>query len=285
MLRRAARTHPAKGRRGWPTPSMVVAGVALFLALGGSAVAATLINTRDIATGAVTSDKIRNGAIKLNDLHARTRTSLHGATGADGSAGSAGSAGSPGAKGSDGASGASGASGANGANGPNGVAGANGASGANGPNGPNGLDGTDGIDGTNGSNGAAGANGTNGTAGTNGTDGVIAPLSAIQGPTALPTATPPTVVVQLTVPSGDYVVLAKTQMTHSGAGDRVDCVLKAGTTAIDQVSMATLPALAAIPMSLQAVAAPGTTQLSVECDVTTANGSASSSSLIAIPIG
>ena len=90
--------------------------------------------------------------------------------------------------------------------------------------------------------------------------------------------------VSLTVPAGNYVVLAKTQLTHSGAGDTVDCVLKAGATAIDQVAMKTLPALAAIPVSLQAVTTTSPTQLSVECDVTTANGSASSSSLIAIPV-
>ena len=48
--------------------------------------------------------------------------------------------------------------------------------------------------------------------------------------------------------------------------------------------MKTLPALAAIPVSLQAVTTTSPTQLSVECDVTTANGSASFSSLIAIPV-
>ena len=90
--------------------------------------------------------------------------------------------------------------------------------------------------------------------------------------------------VSLTVPAGNYVVLAKTQLTHSGAGDTVDCVLRAGATSIDQVSMKTLPALAAIPVSLQAVTTTSPTQLSVECDVTTANGSASFSSLIAIPV-
>ena len=49
--------------------------------------------------------------------------------------------------------------------------------------------------------------------------------------------------------------------------------------------MKTLPALAAIPASLQAVttttASP--TQLSVQCSVAVANGSANFSSLIAIP--
>lgn len=243
MLNRAAESLRAITGRRWPTPSLVVAGVALFVALGGSAVAATLIKTKDIANSAVTSGKIRNGTITLTDINARTRASLKGAKGESGSAGSAGAPGSQGAKGSDGAGGARGA---------------------------------DGADGTNGANGAPG---------TDGSDGIIAPLSATQGATPLLTATPPTAVVELTVPSGNYVVLAKTQVTHTGAGDTVECVLKAGSTPIDRVSMKTLPALAAIPMSMQAVTTSAATQLSVECDVTTAGGQASSSSLIAIPIG
>jgi hypothetical protein len=88
------------------------------------------------------------------------------------------------------------------------------------------------------------------------------------------------------VPAGKYVVLAKTQLTHTGAGDSINCTLKAGGTTIDQVAMKTLPALAAIPVSLQAVTiTTSTSQLSVECAVAVANGTASSSSLIAIPTG
>jgi hypothetical protein len=132
-----------------------------------------------------------------------------------------------------------------------------------------------------------GTNGTNGTNGTDGIDGTIAPLWTTNGLTALPTATPPTVVVSLPVPAGHYVVLAKTQLSHTGAGDSIDCVLKAGNATIDQVSMKTLPALAAIPVSLQAVTTATTspTQLSLECDVQVANGSANFSSMIAIPTG
>jgi hypothetical protein len=90
----------------------------------------------------------------------------------------------------------------------------------------------------------------------------------------------------MAVPAGNYVVLAKTQLSHTGAGDTIDCVLKAGSTSIDQVSMKTLPALAAIPVSLQAVTTTTSpSQLSLECDVLTANGSANFSSLIAIPTG
>lgn len=87
------------------------------------------------------------------------------------------------------------------------------------------------------------------------------------------------------VPAGNYVVLAKTQLSHTGAGDRVECLLKSGGATLDQIAMKTLPALAAIPASLQAVATMVTapTQLSVQCTVAVANGEANFSSLIAIP--
>jgi hypothetical protein len=284
MRNRAARDPRNCKRRQWMTPSMVLAWAALFIALGGSAFAATnLINTKDIAPGAVTSEKIKNGGIALKDLNASTKSSLQGGKGETGSTGNVGASGSTGNVGSSGSPGNAGASGSSGSNGANGAAGSNG---ANGPNGANGSDGTNGPNGANGSDGTNGANGTDGTDGTDGIDGTVAPLSAEGGVTALLTASPPTVVVELTVPAGNYVVLAKTQLSHTGAGDSVDCVLKAGNTTIDQGSMKTLPALAAIPVSLQAVTTVASpTQLSVECDVFTAGGSANFSSLIAIPTG
>jgi hypothetical protein len=234
-----SRTAKRSGNRRCSTPSIFIAGAALFIALGGSAIAAnSLIHAGDIAPGAVTSQAIRNGVVRPEDLSTKTRALLQAAEGVVGERGDTGSTGVPGTNG------------------------------ANGPNGPN------------------GANGIDGTNGTDGIDGTIAPLSATAGLTALPTASPPTTVVALAVPAGNYVVLAKTQLSHTGAGDTVDCVLKAGAASIDRVSMKTLPALAAIPVSLQAVTVTTSpSQLSVECDVLTANGSADFSSLIAIPTG
>jgi hypothetical protein len=248
MRSRTAKHPKNRALRRWLTPSTFIAGAALFIALGGSAIAAnSLIHAGDIAPGAVTSQAIRNGGVRPEDLSTKTRALLQAAEGVAGERGDTGSTGAPGT---------------NGANGPNGP---------NGANGIDGADGTDGIDGTN---------------GTDGIDGTIAPLSATAGLTALPTASPPTTVVALAVPAGNYVVLAKTQLSHTGAGDTVDCVLKAGAASIDRVSMKTLPALAAIPVSLQAVTVTTSpSQLSVECDVLTANGSADFSSLIAIPTG
>ena len=266
-MRRAKRKLGDQQRRRWPTPSIVLAVAALFVVLGGSAVAANgLIHARDIARGAVTSRAIQKGAVQPRNLSSATRELLVGG---------------PGAKGDSGPSGASGSNGANGANGPNGANGADGTNGANGANGANGPNGANGANGVDGSNGIDGSNGVNGT---NGTNGTIAPLSAKQGATALPTGAAATTVVELAVPAGSYVVLAKTQLSHTGAGDTVECFLKAGTTTLDQIAMKTLPALAAIPASLQAVATTASpTQLSVQCNVAVANGAADFSSLIAIP--
>lgn len=244
MLNRAE--DPGPRRRYWPTPSMLVAGAALFVALSGSAVAANqLIRAKDIAPNAVTSAKIRDGSVALADLQARTRASLRAQTGP------------------------SGTNGATGAAGTNGLSGTNGANGANGPNGANGATGLDGTNGANGSDGAA---------------GVLGPLSNTGALTVLPTAAPATTVVSLTVPAGNYVVFAKSQLSHSGAGDTVTCLLKAGTTTVDQASMKTLPALAAIPMALQAATTTSPTQLSLQCSVAVADGTANFSSLIALPV-
>lgn len=274
MTKRPTRSPGNRERRWWPTPSIALAGAALFLALGGSAVAANaLIQAGDIAPGAVTSKAIRNGTVGPEDLSRSLRTSLEGGPGASGARGDTGPGGGPGSNG------------ANGPNGGNGAEGGKGSNGANGPNGANGSDGTDGIDGVKGSDGTDGAKGTNGTNGTNGANGTIAPLFAKQGLTALPTASPPIPVVELTVPAGNYVVLAGTELSQTGAGDSVECLLKAGATTLDQVAMKTLPALAAVPASLQAVTTITTspTQLSVQCSVSVANGSANFNSLIAIP--
>jgi hypothetical protein len=242
-----------RGRRRCSS-STAIAGLVLFIVLGGTAVAARgLIRAGDIATGAITSRQIKDGSVIPADINARTMDLMQipGATGATGETGSMGGTGSTGAPG---------------ANGLNGLSGGNG---ANGPGGLNGTNGTDGV---------AGVNGTDGT------DGTIAPLSAVGGPTPLPTGSPPVVVVSRTVPAGNYVVLAKTQLSHTGAGDSIHCNLKSGAVIVDQVDVKTLPALAAVPVSLQAVATTSSPSvLSLECKVLVADGAANFSSLIAVP--
>jgi hypothetical protein len=266
MFKREAK-RPGNGQsRWWSTPSILLAGTALFIALGGSAVAATgLIHAWEIAPGAVTNKAIRDGAVEPRDLSASTRALLAGREGPSGATGDNGSLGTVG---------------------PPGAPGAPGAAGSNGANGPDGANGTNGTNGTNGEKGANGTDGTNGTNGTNGINGTITPLSARQGTTALPTGAASTTVVELAVPAGSYVVFAESEISQTGAGDTVECLLKSGAAILDQAAMKTMPALAAIPASLQGViTVTAPTQLSVQCSVAVANGSANFNSLIAIPTG
>lgn len=248
-------------------PLPVLAAVFLVLAVSSGAFAAKgLLTGADIQKGSLTGSNIKAGSLGTDLFTGSAKNALRGVAGPRGTEGVAGNVGG------------NGAVGANGTNGTDGV------NGTKGNNGTNGIDGTNGRNGVDGTNGLAGINGVNGTNGSNGSNGTVAPLSATAGLTALPTASPPTVVVFLDVPAGNYAILAKTQLSQTGAGDSINCSLKAGTATIDQIAMKTLPALAAMPVSLQAVTTvTSSSRLSVECAVLVANGTASFSSIIAIP--
>ena len=242
----------------------LLAALFLVLAISSGAFAAeALLTGAHIQNGSLTGVDIKKQSLGADLLTTAAKKSLRGPRGSEGAQGPAGAAGPAGLVGS----------GAAGANGTNGLAGTSGTVGANGAPGMNGIAGT---------NGVAGTPGTNGT---NGTNGTVTPLSATAGTTVLPPTGPPIVVITLAVPTaGKYVVLAKTQLYQSGAGDAIDCVLKANSISIDQVAMKTLPALAEVPVSLQAVTTvTANSQFSVECDMRTADGTASFNSLIAIP--
>src|SRR3954447_25854069 len=91
-----------------PSGSMLVALVALVMATTGSAVAASLI----------TSKQIKDGTITAKDINKKALKSLKGKTGKSGATGAAGSQGPVGPKGSDGAAGAKGDKGDKGDAGP-----------------------------------------------------------------------------------------------------------------------------------------------------------------------
>lgn len=101
-----------------PSPALVVGLVALFVAMSGSAVAATtlLVHTGNIANGAVTGKKIANGAVGINKLARPVRTALAKAgepkgtvSGPQGPAGSQGPQGAMGPQGPKGPTGFEGA--------------------------------------------------------------------------------------------------------------------------------------------------------------------------------
>ena len=95
-----------------PSPAMVVAVIALIAAMGGSAVAASLI----------TSKQIKNGTIQTADISKKAKRALKGNRGPAGPAGPVGPAGPAGAQGAKGETGAQGLQGDKGNTGDAGTA-------------------------------------------------------------------------------------------------------------------------------------------------------------------
>jgi hypothetical protein len=86
-----------------PSPALVVALIALFVALGGTTYAATSLPENSVGTA-----QIKNGAVTKEKIAKNTRASLRGSRGARGATGQ------PGANGIDGRNGSNGTNGANG---------------------------------------------------------------------------------------------------------------------------------------------------------------------------
>jgi len=87
-----------------PRHSTVVAYLALFVALSGSAYAAVKIGSKQIKDNSVRSRDIKNKTIAVKDISNPARKSLRGQKGPPGAAGSQGAAGAPGDQGPAGAS-------------------------------------------------------------------------------------------------------------------------------------------------------------------------------------
>ena len=115
ILRRLSRRH-----------STVVAYLALFAALGGSAYAAATITGQNIKDGSITGKDVRNRSLGTNELSARAVSALSGRRGPAGPKGDQGPAGPSGATGPRGASGPAGAQGPQGPSGPSGPSGISG---------------------------------------------------------------------------------------------------------------------------------------------------------------
>jgi hypothetical protein len=91
--------QPRRRRLRAPSPAMLVALTALFVALGGTGYAATRLLPRNsvgehqLRNSAVTGHKIRPHTIHLSDIATSTRNSLRGQTGPQGAQGGQGPAG------------------------------------------------------------------------------------------------------------------------------------------------------------------------------------------------
>lgn len=57
-----------------PSPAMIVALIALFVALGGSSYAVTRISTKNLRTGAVNSRVVKNNSLKSGDIRQESLT-------------------------------------------------------------------------------------------------------------------------------------------------------------------------------------------------------------------
>jgi hypothetical protein len=125
---------------------------------GGTASAAKLITSKDIADGAIQNRDVAAGAISMSRLSPSVRAAVA-------------KAGTPGKDGVSGVNGKDGASGANGLNGADGAAGAAGAAGEMGIRGAQGVQGVQGAQGDKGDKGDAGARGSQGVAGITGATG------------------------------------------------------------------------------------------------------------------
>jgi hypothetical protein len=87
-----------------PSPSMLVALLALFVALGGGSYAALQIprgsvGTNQLKNGAVTSPKVRNNSLLVRGFNRSARSQLQGPQGARGAQGPAGAQGPGGPQG------------------------------------------------------------------------------------------------------------------------------------------------------------------------------------------
>jgi hypothetical protein len=98
------------------TYANVVASLALFLALGGAAFAATQLPRNSVGTGQLKPEAVTSGKIAK-----KTRSQLMGSRGPQGPQGAQGKTGKVGPKGATGAKGATGTAGAKGADGTNGT--------------------------------------------------------------------------------------------------------------------------------------------------------------------
>jgi hypothetical protein len=156
------------------TYANVMATIAVFVALGGTAFAAVTITGRDVQDGSLSGRDIKQGTLQSGDIKDGTlrRQDFFPGVLPGGLTGPLGQA-----------DGLAGPAGPGGAAGPAGVQGERGPAGPAGAAGKDGIDGVDGQDGADGTPGAAGQKGADGINGTNGAPGTAVAYGTLSGPT------------------------------------------------------------------------------------------------------
>ncbi|HEX3325223.1 MAG TPA: hypothetical protein VHR65_08865 [Solirubrobacterales bacterium] len=204
------------------TYANVIATIALFLALGGGAWAATSlpknsIGTAQLRNGAVTGEKVRVGSLIAGDFaEGELPAGPRGATGPQGLPGTPGEAGEPGPHGERGATGAQGEPGERGKRGIQGEEGepgergATGAQGEPGEPGERGARGERGAQGPEGEAGERGARGARGEAGESGTTEIVTRYGPEVAPNKFPETSYAACQEGETVSGGGYDLLGHT---------------------------------------------------------------------------
>jgi hypothetical protein len=105
-----------------PSPALVVAIVALFVAFSGTATAALVMTGKNIKDGTITGKDVKNRTLGTNELSKKAVTSLQGQRGPTGPGGPQGPKGEAGVQGVQGPKGDTGAAGPQGPKGDTGVA-------------------------------------------------------------------------------------------------------------------------------------------------------------------
>ncbi len=98
-------------RRRLPQPATVLAGIAVFAVLAGTATAATVIDGKQVKRGTISGKQIKNRSLALKELRKGAVNKLRGQTGPAGPAGAQGPAGPQGIAGPKGAAGPQGPAG------------------------------------------------------------------------------------------------------------------------------------------------------------------------------
>jgi hypothetical protein len=229
----------------------VLAAVALFIVIGGTATAASgLISGSKIKPGTIAAKQIKNKTITKEKLAPATVKSLKGAAG------------------------------------PAGPAGADGVRGATGSAGTNGADGSPG---TTGATGPAGTNGTTGATGSTGATGPAAvgsfdPYHLELAYAALPADTQ-TTLITLDIPAGTYMVTAKANLTsnYAGGNNFMQCAIWFDEISAVDEAQVDLAFNETANVSMAAVAELSDTA-DLRCTATDGIGNANNLKLFAVPV-
>jgi hypothetical protein len=239
---------PTEPRRRRPQASTAVSFVALFVALSGTATAATMISGKEIKNNTVTGADVKSSSLTGSDIKNRSLSAADLSAKAIAELKSSGAAGPAG------------------------------------PAGPVGPQGAQGPKGDTGEPGAPGAPGQNGVDGAQGPAGIIRVFRATAGSDNLP-INAQSQIVSKSVPQGTYLVTAKLTLATE-EDSLVRCDLLSGAGVVDTTRhLANGVGESRTPLMLTATtSASQISPLRVTCTTEGAAANTESTKLIAVPV-